>query len=344
MKKSIKIIIIVLIIALIIPTVSCSNNDDVKYSRLGLSYRFQKQDDWIYYAEYNFSDYPGGLWTVSSDGEEKKKIIESDVDLFTLYGNQILYITYSENDEQILHIVGTEGTDEKLVYKFNENSSRIIKMDAASDRCYVLDADKKLHAIELDNGKVSVFDNYITDFCIDSEWVYYLKTKSDSDEMLFQLWRTDVDGTQHQQLMNSFESALDYSDNRIYYINKKDGDIYSIDFFGDKPQKILECEGVFFLKVIGDWIYYGNQDKTPCIYKVKRNGEENQKIDDYGMRMAFSIYFVCILDNWVWYVDMDDKYVSINKMIRINDMYKTDDVIEDILEEMTPSWVLRKYE
>lgn len=144
--------------------------------------------------------------------------------------------------------------------------------------------------------------------------------------------------------MNSFESAVDYSDNKIYYINEEDGDIYSVDFAGGNEKKIIESEGAFFLKVVGDWIYYANQDENPCVYKVKKNGKQNQKIDDYGFGMGFSLYFTSILDNWLWYCDMDDSYVSYYKMSRISDKYDTDDLIEDTLEDMTPSWVMHKNE
>lgn len=147
-------IVFVIIIVFLFPTLFDSKNDDASCSGLGISYRFQKQYDEIYYAEYDFSEYPGALWRVS-DGEEKHKIIESDVEFFDLYGDQILYITYSKNDGWILHTVDMEGNNEEILYQFSEDISPIIKMDAASGKCYALDSDNHLHIVEFNKGKIS---------------------------------------------------------------------------------------------------------------------------------------------------------------------------------------------
>lgn len=346
-------IVFVIIIVFLFPTLFGSNNDDVSYSGLGINNRYYKQGDWIYFATRSFSSYSEGLWRVRSDGKEKEKIIDSKVDLFTYYGNQILYITHSDNNDWILHTVDTEGNNDKILYQSNDDSSLITKMDATYGGCYALDINNRLYFIELDSGEVSEFSDEVSDFCIDGGWIYYIKRNPDNDEKLFQLWRTDIGGTQNDQLMSSFECAVDYSDNKIYYINEENGYIYSVGFSGEKEQKIIESDGGHYIKIIGDWIFYENQGSNSGIYKVKKNGRDNQRVSDFEARVThkhniedplLSMRAVSILDNWFWYYDISDTSTSLCKMIRIGETHKTDYVIEDILDNTYPAHVIRKFE
>ena len=335
-------VLLVIVIIIYFPILFPSSNDNVSHSGLGINYRFQKQNNEIYYAEYNLFNYPGTLWRVNSDSEEKEKIVENGVDLFSLYGDQILYITHSDNYQWTLHTVDINGNGEKVLYQSEKENSFIIKMDAVSGRCYALDSNSHLNIVDFDTGKASTINGDIRDFCIDGEWIYYLKAK-DSEQRLYQLWRSDLYGTRNEQLMDGFGSAVDYSDNKIYYINEEDGGLYSVDFSGENEKKIIESEAALYIKVVGEWIYYINVDKIPCIYKVKKNGKQNQKIDDYRMLMGFGIYSTYILDNWLWCCDRNGTN-SYYKMIRISDKHDTDKLIEDIIEDMTPTCVIDKLE
>lgn len=347
------VLLAIVVVLFVVPALSRTDNDVLSYSGLGNKNRYYKQGEWIYFVTYSLSSDSEGLWRVSSDGKEKEKLIDSEVNLFTYYGDQILYITHTGNNDWILHTVDTEGNNDKILYQSDEDSSLIIKMDATYGKCYALDINNRLHIIELNSGEVSEFKDEVSDFCIDGRLIYYIKKNPDNNKKLFQLWRTDIGGTQNEKLMSSFESAVDYSDDKVYYIDDEDGDIYSADFSGKKEKKIIETEGGHYIKIIGDWIFYENQGNNPGIYKVKKNGRDNQRVSDFEARVAYNEYIadpllsmraVSILDNWFWYYDLSDTGTSLCKMIRISDKYDTDDVIEDILENTYPADVIHKYE
>ena len=175
------------------------------------------------------------------------------------------------------------------------------------------------------------------DYSIDDDgWIYYLTGGEYEGRKGAQLWRMHHDGTKKHQIMNEVGWAIDYSNNEIYYSDIESYDIYTISFYGYNKRKIAYGEWtIWFIKVIGDWIYYRDGGSNEGLYKIRTDGGGFTKIPV----VSYPGYNrMVVIDNWLIYTSEDGMF---NEMVRINDIYDTDDLFEQILAERLES-ILRK--
>lgn len=177
-------------------------------------------------------------------------------------------------------------------------------------------------------------DDLFSDYSIDDDgWIYYVTAGEYEGKKGLQLWRMHHDGTEKQQLMQEVGWAIDYSNGEIYFSDKVDNNIYAISFFGTEKRKVVEGEWTIrFVKVIGDWVYYVDTFcEKPGFYKVKKDGSELTLISQFSWP---SYNRMVVRDNWLTYRSEDLKHYE---MVRISDMYDTDELLELIFEDQVES-------
>jgi len=92
--------------------------------------------------------------------------------------------------------------------------------------------------------------------------------------------------------------------NWIYFISnagtkKIIGKIYKMRPDGTEITQVT-TDDAFFIGVIGDWIYYRNEDDLAKIYKIRTNGTERTRLtDDYTGSLFVS-------GDWMYYSNIDD--------------------------------------
>lgn len=97
-------------------------------------------------------------------------------------------------------------------------------------------------------------------------------------------------------------------DGSVYYQDSKDYSLYKVSE-GSEPVK-LNSDPSYFINVMGDYVYYVNENDSFHVYRMKTDGSENQKIIDYTAYYMTvykdSIYFVNYSDNQnIYKADID---------------------------------------
>jgi len=164
------------------------------------------------------------------------------------------------------------------------------------------------------------------DYCIEGDKIYYLRMQNEQETGV-QLWRMETDGTQQVKLMQEVACAIDYDENWIYYIDADNYDIYKASTNGSDTQKIIECDGGDFIKVLGEWIYYSEDGQNAGIYRMKKDGSNNTLIaDNSGTDDSKTLY--SIFDQWL--LSFSLKGIS---AIKFGNSSKTHNLTYDIISE-----------
>jgi hypothetical protein len=318
MKKRV-ISLLISIMLLAATAASCAPSVEPKTSGLGLSMNtFQEHDGCIYYVDFSV----GKLWRAGAGGEEKMQLCDDPVNFFSIYEDRIYYTSGSEG---ILCSIQTDGSDKKIITDSEDKATNALKMDVADGWIYVLNHNKKLYRIKTDGTEhIALIQNaeWIYDFCIDGEWIYFLLVNQYTTLGSAQLWRMRKDGTQRQQLMQQVGHAIDYNKNSIYYTDTESGRIYSSLIRGREGQEIAADARSRFLKVIGDWVYYVDRGNDPGICRAKNDGSKRVFIT-YTNAFRYTVW-----DNWLLCYGLERV-----DLIRVGNSYGTDDIILDIVSE-----------
>lgn len=359
--KAKHIILYSLIIILLIPIAfSCVPKDDVLTSDLGVARsNLVNSDGWAYYRN------AAGVYKIRPDGTDKTLVLDIPPLLWQVYEDRIYYIPFEnidgiympheaygmylsleEEDDDIYYSIyscSTDGSDNEFICEtpLTVPSGTRMRMNVAYGWIYLgLERDGKvgnydLYRINVDGTGMTMVnpaEEYFFDYSIDDDgWIYYLTAGEFEDEKGLQLWRMHHDGKIKQQVMQDIGWVIDYSKSEIFYTEVDDdyvGNIYAISFFGSDKRKVVECEALFsFLKVIGDWVYYIDTGENPGVYKVKTDGSERTRI---SILSGLEYTHLVVIDNWLTYLSIDREYLE---MIRISDMYETDDLLDQIHED-----------
>lgn len=172
--------------------------------------------------------------------------------------------------------------------------------------------------------------NDVLDYSIDDDgWIYYLAAGEFESKEGVQLWRMRHDGEHTQPVMQQVGRIIDYSNGEAYYSDVDDDNIYAVSFFGTDKRKIVECESaLWFLKVVDDWVYYVEDGVS---YKVRKDGSD---LTEISVETPLSYLGLVVVDNWLTYRSEDLEYCE---MVRISDIYDTDDLYDLIFEDQLES-------
>ena len=337
------ILLIITIILLLSTAVSCAQKEE-KHSNLGLIHNnYIEYDGWIYYSEFESGD----LYKIKPNGEEKNRVGDIKTWSFSIYEDRIYYIS------GYLYSAKLDGSDIKKIMSSDQdetavkyNDIRGAWMQVADGWIYYIDEKRKINRVQIDaseseiiseEGKSSLF------LSIDEDKVYCISQTY--GEINTSLCYINNDGTSRITIgENELGLAIDYDDNYVYYDDPDGEGIYKISFDESQKQKLTDnsSDGSTF-KVIGDWIYYFNNEEDSGVYKVKTDGSEDIKVTDD----KYIMFMLDVWDNWLFYTGVhelgvqDEQYIG---MLRVGNSYKTDRLIEKIIDDMELETEIRKYE
>jgi len=232
--------------------------------------------DWIYYS--NYADhirhpYGGKIYKIRTDGTERTKLNDVDSAYLNIANGWIYYINLSDGD-------------------FMTNQ-RIYKM-RLDGTC---------------NTKLN--DEMCSHLNVVNDWIYYLSWVLNEEENIFkpQIYKMKIDGTQRSKISDDY----DYTDfmctdgKLILYNNLSDGGkMYSI-MADDNTQKTkLTDEGVEFINIWGEWIYYVSKDRT--LNRVLTDGTNKSVLWE---QRSFKLN---IIDGWIYFDKGCGEYMERHKM------------------------------
>jgi len=280
--------------------------------------RYQVSDGWVYFSEYGGSP----IFRFRRDSEEVFEVAGKVVDDFILDKDRIYYF---ERDELAIFSCKTDGTNQKYITKRPMLAPYDERMEVQGGWLYLSTGPFELSKVRMDGSGLEMVTNGIKDYSIDDEWIYYTKADYDGHNWLYGLSRMRTDGTQYEQLIQENCFAVDYDLEWMYYIDESGTGIYREKKDHSEKEKLIDCliDRSRFFKVIGDWIYYLDGG----LHKIRTDGTERTAITDYTTGKG-----MCdIWDNWMIYFDI--KYQK-KVMVRVDDVFKTDDLVEKTLTKV----------
>ncbi len=87
-------------------------------------------------------------------------------------------------------------------------------------------------------------------------------------------------------------------DGSLYYQDSNDYSVYK-ETEGGEPVK-LNSDPSYFINVIGDYVYYVNENDSFKVYRMKTDGSENEKIIDY------TAYYMTVYKDSIYFVNYSD--------------------------------------
>ncbi|MBE6915828.1 MAG: DUF5050 domain-containing protein [Ruminococcaceae bacterium] len=263
--------------------------------------------DRIFYSEPRDGE---RLYSMDLDGNDKKKLTESEAQFINVVGDKIIYCDASNNYYGCT--LGKDGSDLKVFLPMM--SMNYIVFD---ERIYFVNwaAECKIYSVDMEGKDPKVVcDMAAEDLYQYGAWLYF--TAKDQESCIY---RIKINGEGLDQVNNDQSMRPNVHHGIVYFINwADDGKLYSVDpdnanatyqrvydkhvshlnyydgslYFADmtvggKPYRMdLEdgkvtklCDdraGYFALH--DDWVYYRNNDDANRIYRVKTTGGGRSRI------------------------------------------------------------------
>ncbi len=107
--------------------------------------------------------------------------------------------------------------------------------------------------------------------------IYYSKTVDDTN---FGLYRLEIDTENIIKINEDVCNYINVDSNNIYYIVEGDYHLYKTDLYGNNKAKLSD-DLCGYLNLIDNWLYYINYSDGEKIYKMKSDGTEVTRVNDY---------------------------------------------------------------
>lgn len=142
---------------------------------------------------------------------------------------------------------------------------------------------KRVH-VPFGRKEMVLDDEYI--FCINSsgDWIYYIKSSEDtcnpfSESFCGYLYKVKCDGSENQKITDDLVRGINVVDDCIYYINYSDDrTLYRVMVDGTKREKLGQREGLRYINVTQNWIYYYTNKYN--LYRINAEGLCEQGIQN----------------------------------------------------------------
>ncbi|MEL7647384.1 MAG: DUF5050 domain-containing protein [Sedimentibacter sp.] len=126
-----------------------------------------------------------------------------------------------------------------------------------------------------ENNKI--INGPVDQFYIENQTIYYIGYNYEANNG--GIFKSDIDGTDKQQIAGGAASFLNILDSKLYYCEGSDGgNLCTIDKDGHN-KKILIQGRIAYPNLVNGWIYYINLLDNSSIYKAEINGSYNIKIN-----------------------------------------------------------------
>ncbi len=250
---------------------------------------FYEKDCYLYFYGQN------RIWKVKTDLSEKKIFIgtggEQHHKMYIKVDNRI----FSKNFESL------DSADELSSYKLYEvvgddmgkkiSDIAINMFDTNNGNVYYTDAvDKKLYCLDINmNEKKLVIDKMVGSFIIYNNFIYYTDMNDN-----YKLHAFNIRNNVTTNITNIPVNNIKRSGTTIYFLdNKKRIGIYNPGT-GNDSRYINVFTTTY--DIVGDIIYYKNEDDDGRLYKIKNDGSENIKITENTIKDIYAnnenIYYV----------------------------------------------------
>lgn len=310
-----KIMCLVLALALLCSLCACgssgnSGNKDVQINANNLQNGGIVATDgtWVYYSNH-------GLYKMKLKNGEKQTIVSSDIypDCLFCVNNKLYYhyylgyYSFEDSTEEYFFYDPSSHTSER--YFQTDGKKVYAKYDDHDEETGVFSA--KLDDIDIEN-KTKISDIEPTELLLQGDYLYILGKDPDRNQGT---WRIKTNGKNETPIFDYIPKFLVFSGDKIYYTND-DNRICSANLDGSDEMIVndnyrvlnglnVSDEYIFFistldsiyrmnkdgtdvvklndeesykLTVLGDWIFYENQDDNNRIYKMSFDGSYNQPI------------------------------------------------------------------
>lgn len=145
-----------------------------------------------------------------------------------------------------------------------------------------------------------VIDGNVKQFYIENQTIYYIGYNyEDNNGGIF---KSNLDGTNKQQIVSGAASFLNISENNLYYCEGLDGgNLCTIDKDGHNKRILIQGK-IAYPNLVNGWIYYINLSDNSSIYKSEIDGSYNVKINTKSAKC------LNVDDNKVYFSDKDYSY------------------------------------
>lgn len=243
------------------------------------------QGDWIYYCTSE------GLFKVNVDGTEEELLFSDATDKNCIFdinvvGNWVYYENFI-GGVRAQYKVTTSGTDQQQIGIGRQTH-------VIGDTLYWLDKPigYKMNTDGTDIQVVyqaSICSDYTLNVCED--WIYFCIQGDDGKEGIYKI-RTD--GTERTCLYSGRTNYLVVDHDFIYFEGYRDCNLYRMKLDGSELELVFDDTLQWSFNIADGWIYYCSQNDH-CMYKVRTNGTDKQKVcSDYASDMS-------IVGDWIYY-------------------------------------------
>ena len=190
-------------------------------------------------------------------------------------------------------------------------------MYIVKNEIYYIGTDYNVYKMDLDGGNRKLVAETGTGFlAINDKYIIYNKDNEDATDYITYI--RPLDNTEERAINSSrIATPILYND-FIYYING-DGHLAKTPTAGGDEQELTDYT-VYNMNISNGFIYYLNykdessEDYTVAVFKLNLDGGEPQIIKELSNYSSF----LNIVDNYIYYMDMDDEKAFIN-LVNVND-------------------------
>ena len=233
--------------------------------------------EWVYYCDTNYYSSDVGLYKIRIDGTKKTKLNEK-INYFVHVADGWIYTSNPFGDGRIYKckLDGTETTvvckdkckdilvSGKWIYYNTRESTTVYKIRT--------DGTNKTTVDKITSHELGLFG----DTLISTESHTYFKIN------------TNGSGFTKIYKYNVQKSYINVYNGWVYFLefdftgDKDTSAFYKMKYDGSQKTKILdltyENHANFYICVVGDWLYFPNDDDNDYMYRIRTNGKDLQKV------------------------------------------------------------------
>lgn len=201
-------------------------------------------DDWIYYDDYD------GLYRVKTDGTNKMKLLDSNIEEFHINSSGIYYL--------------------------------VLKNDPTIESDFTIDG---YYKVNLDGTNRQILINDLVSDCpfyseVYKDYVYYHQENG--------LFRIKKDGTDKEKIINQSIQEFKVIDDHIYY--KSQGDLYSAACDGREQEKIIEDSGLSFTKYKDNIFYLKYDREYTELFKYNLKSKQSEQVQSMNFSNTHTFF------------------------------------------------------
>lgn len=205
-------------------------------------------------AFLNFST--TGLYRVQTNGHKMSQLFRNPTETVTLFGNQVYYQHYDDEEGLQLFRIGIDGKKDTMLLDEGASPTAIV-----NDTIYYtgIDKDHNIHSMNIDgSGQRVILEGNFTGLSYSNGALYCMDMEND-----YTLCRVEMDGSNVTHLTQDRIATYNISEDNetIYYQldNGTDNGLYALDMASDS-HTLLRDGNFNYLHVISDYLFFEEYD------------------------------------------------------------------------------------